>query len=47
VGGGPGDGSGGVHHSPSFFVEDEALRTGASVLVRSALALAAPERSGA
>ena len=42
VGGGPGDGSGGMHHSPSFFVEDGALRTGASVLVRSALALATP-----
>jgi amidohydrolase len=42
VGGGPGDGSGGRHHSPSFFVEDGSLRTGASVLVRSALALAAP-----
>jgi amidohydrolase len=42
VGGGPADGSGGMHHSPRFYVEDEALRTGASVLVRSALALAAP-----
>ena len=42
VGGGPGDGSGGPHHSPSFFVEDGSLRTGASVLVRSALALATP-----
>jgi amidohydrolase len=42
VGGGPADGSGGMHHSPSFFVEDEALRTGASVLVRSAVALATP-----
>lgn len=42
VGGGPGDGSGGMHHSPSFFVEDAALRAGASVLVRSALALASP-----
>ena len=42
VGGGPGDGSGGMHHSPSFFVEDGALRSGASVLVRSALALASP-----
>jgi amidohydrolase len=42
VGGGPGDGSGGMHHSPSFLVEDGALRTGASVLVRSALALATP-----
>jgi amidohydrolase len=42
VGGGPRDGSGGMHHSPSFFVEDGSLRTGASVLVRSALALATP-----
>jgi amidohydrolase len=42
VGGGPADGSGGMHHSPTFFVEDEALRTGASVLVRSALALTEP-----
>jgi amidohydrolase len=42
VGGGPSDGSGGMHHSPSFWVEDESLRAGASVLVRSALALAAP-----
>jgi hypothetical protein len=31
-----------MHHSPTFLVEDESLRTGASVLVRSALALAAP-----
>jgi amidohydrolase len=42
VGGGAPDGSSGMHHSPSFRVEDESLRTGASVLVRSALALAAP-----
>jgi amidohydrolase len=41
VGGGAADGSSGMHHSPTFQVEDEALRVGASVLVRSALALAA------
>jgi amidohydrolase len=39
VGGAAADGSSGMHHSPSFFVEDEALRVGASVLVRGALAL--------
>jgi hypothetical protein len=38
----PADGPGGMHHSPSFFVEDESVRTGVAVLVRSALALAAP-----
>ncbi len=42
VGGGPAHGPGGMHHSPSFWVEDGSVRTGASVLVRSALALAAP-----
>src|SRR5580658_9978181 len=42
VGGGAADGSSGMHHSPTFQVEDESLRIGASVLVRSALALAAP-----
>lgn len=42
VGGGAADGSSGMHHSPTFLVEDDALRVGASVLVRSALALAAP-----
>lgn len=42
VGGGAADGSSGTHHSPTFLVEDESLRVGASVLVRSALALAAP-----
>jgi amidohydrolase len=42
VGGGAADGSSGVHHSPTFLVEDESLRIGAGVLVRSALALAAP-----
>jgi amidohydrolase len=42
VGGAAADGSSGTHHSPTFLVEDESLRIGASVLVRSALALAAP-----
>lgn len=41
VGGGAADGSSGVHHSPSFSVEDDSLRVGASVLVRGALAFAA------
>jgi amidohydrolase len=40
VGGAAADGSSGMHHSPTFFVEDGALRVGASVLVRGALALA-------
>ncbi len=42
VGGAAADGSSGMHHSPTFSVEDESLRVGASVLVRGALALAAP-----
>ena len=42
VGGGAADGSSGMHHSPTFLVEDESLRVGASVLARSAVALAAP-----
>ncbi len=42
VGGAAADGSSGMHHSPSFSVEDGSLRVGAGVLVRSALALAAP-----
>ncbi|HEY1651149.1 MAG TPA: M20 family metallopeptidase [Acidimicrobiales bacterium] len=42
VGGAAADGSSGMHHSPTFMVEDDALRVGASVLVRGALALAAP-----
>lgn len=40
VGGGAGDTAGSMHHSPTFLVEDESLRAGAGVLVRSALALA-------
>ena len=40
VGGAAADGLSGMHHSPSFFVEDDALRVGAGVLVGSALALA-------
>jgi amidohydrolase len=42
VGGAAADGSSGAHHAPSFFVEDASLRVGAGVMVRSALALAAP-----
>jgi amidohydrolase len=42
VGGGAVDGSSGTHHSPTFLVEDESLRSGTSVLARSALALAVP-----
>ena len=42
VGGAAHDGSSGRHHSPTFAVEDESLRVGAGVLVRSAVALAAP-----
>jgi amidohydrolase len=42
VGGGAADGSSGTHHSPTFLVEDEALRVGTNVMVRGALALAAP-----
>jgi amidohydrolase len=40
VGGAAADGSSGMHHSPRFFVEDDALRVGANVLVRGAVALA-------
>jgi amidohydrolase len=42
VGGAAADGSSGMHHCPTFSVEDESLRVGASVMVRSALALATP-----
>jgi metal-dependent amidase/aminoacylase/carboxypeptidase family protein len=41
VGGAAPDGRSGMHHCPTFSVEDESLRIGASVMVRSALALAA------
>jgi amidohydrolase len=40
VGGAAADGSSGMHHSPSFYVEDDSLRVGANVLVRGAVALA-------
>jgi amidohydrolase len=42
VGGAAADGSSGMHHSPTFSVEDAALRVGAGIMVSSALALAAP-----
>ncbi len=40
VGGGSADGSSGMHHCPTFSVEDGSLRIGAEVMVRSAVALA-------
>jgi amidohydrolase len=42
VGGAAGDGSSGMHHSPTFSVEDDSLRVGAGIVLRSAVALAAP-----
>jgi amidohydrolase len=42
LGGAAADGSSGMHHSPAFSVEDESLRLGAGVMVRSAVALATP-----
>ncbi len=42
VGGAAADGTSGMHHSPTFSVEDESLRVGAGIMVRGALALAAP-----
>jgi amidohydrolase len=42
VGGAAGDGTSGMHHSPTFSVEDESLRVGAGVVAQSAVALAAP-----
>jgi amidohydrolase len=43
VGGAPADGSSGMHHSPTFSVEDASLHVGAGVLLRSAVALATPQ----
>jgi amidohydrolase len=42
VGGAGGDGASGMHHSPTFSVQDESLRIGASVVLHSAVALGAP-----
>jgi amidohydrolase len=42
VGGAGGDGSSGMHHSPTFSVEDESLRVGAGIIARSAVTLATP-----
>jgi amidohydrolase len=42
VGGASTDGTSGMHHSPTFSVEDESLRVGAGVVLGSAIALAAP-----
>jgi amidohydrolase len=40
VGGAPPDGTAGAHHSPTFAIDDQALRTSALVTTRAALALA-------
>lgn len=45
LGGARGDGSSGMHHSPTFDIDEEALRVGARVLVDGAAALAAPAAS--
>ncbi len=42
VGGANAEGTSGMHHSPTFSVEDGALRVGAGVVLRSAIAMAAP-----
>ncbi|MGH8996755.1 MAG: M20/M25/M40 family metallo-hydrolase, partial [Acidimicrobiales bacterium] len=42
VGGAQGDGSSGHHHSPTFSVDEQALRIGATALATSALTLAQP-----
>jgi amidohydrolase len=42
LGGAAPDGTSGTHHCPTFSVEDASLRIGAGIMVRSALALAAP-----
>jgi amidohydrolase len=42
VGGASPDGTSGIHHSPTFSVEDASLRVGADVVLRSAIALAVP-----
>jgi amidohydrolase len=42
VGGASPDGTSGMHHSPTFSVEDASLRVGAGVVLSSAIALATP-----
>jgi amidohydrolase len=41
VGGANSEGTSGMHHSPTFSVEDGSLRVGAGVVLRSAIAMAA------
>lgn len=41
VGAAPPDGSGGMHHSPTFAIDEAAVSIGANVLATSAVALAA------
>lgn len=47
VGGALPDGTSGVHHCPTFAVDEESLRVGATVLAASAVALAATPGAGA
>lgn len=42
LGGARADGSSGMHHSPAFDIDEEALRTGTRVLVDGAIVLATP-----
>jgi hypothetical protein len=42
LGGARADGSSGMHHSPAFDIDEEALRIGTRVLVDGAIALATP-----
>ena len=44
LGGARADGSSGMHHSPAFDIDEEALRIGTRVLVDGAIALATPDR---
>ena len=44
LGGARADGSSGMHHSPAFDIDEEALRIGTRVLVDGAIALAMPGR---
>ncbi len=45
VGGGRTDGSSGMHHSPTFAIDEEALRVACTVMVDAATAMAAPRGS--
>lgn len=47
VGGGLADGSSGMHHSPTFALDEESLRVGATVMAKAAMALAGGGSPGA